>query len=37
MYTFPRERQTPEALGAWQIAEIDKWWPLIKEFGIKAE
>jgi len=34
---FPREQQTPKALGAFQRAEIDKWWPLIKEFGIKAE
>jgi tripartite-type tricarboxylate transporter receptor subunit TctC len=33
----PRERQTPEALGALQKAQIEKWWPLIKEFGIKAE
>jgi tripartite-type tricarboxylate transporter receptor subunit TctC len=34
---FPREQQTPAALGAFQKAEIDKWWPLIKELGIKAE
>ncbi len=34
---FPREQQTPEALGALQKAQIEKWWPLIKEFGIKAE
>jgi tripartite-type tricarboxylate transporter receptor subunit TctC len=34
---FPRERQTPEALGALVKADADKWWPLIKEFGIKAE
>jgi tripartite-type tricarboxylate transporter receptor subunit TctC len=33
----PRARQTPEALGALQKAEVEKWWPLIKEFGIKAE
>ena len=26
----PRERQTPEALAAYQKAEIDKWWPIIK-------
>ena len=32
----PRERQTPEALGAHQKAEIEKWWPLIKAAGIKA-
>ena len=34
---FPREQQTPEALGALQRADAEKWWPLIKEFGIKAE
>jgi len=33
----PRERQTPEALGALQRADAEKWWPIIKEFGIKAE
>jgi tripartite-type tricarboxylate transporter receptor subunit TctC len=32
-----RERQTPEALGAYQKAEIEKWWPIIKEAGIKAQ
>jgi tripartite-type tricarboxylate transporter receptor subunit TctC len=34
---FLRERQTPEALAAHQRAEIDKWWPIIKAAGIKAE
>ena len=33
----PREQQTPEALGAHHKAEIDKWWPVIKAAGIKAE
>ena len=33
----PREQQTPEALRALQKAEIEKWWPLIKAAGIKAE
>jgi tripartite-type tricarboxylate transporter receptor subunit TctC len=31
------DRQTPEALGTHHKAEIDKWWPLIKAAGIKAE
>jgi len=35
--TFPRAQQTPEALGAFQKAEIEKWWPIIKATGIKAE
>jgi tripartite-type tricarboxylate transporter receptor subunit TctC len=34
---FPRERQTPETLGALQKADAEKWWPIIKELGIKAE
>jgi tripartite-type tricarboxylate transporter receptor subunit TctC len=34
---FPRERQTPEALAAMQKADVEKWWPIIKELGIKAE
>jgi tripartite-type tricarboxylate transporter receptor subunit TctC len=33
----PREQQSPEALAAWQKAEIEKWWPIIKAAGIKAE
>jgi hypothetical protein len=35
--TFPRDQQTSAALGALQKAEIDKWWPIIKAAGIKAE
>jgi tripartite-type tricarboxylate transporter receptor subunit TctC len=34
---FPRNQQTPEALGALQRADAEKWWPIIKELGIKAE
>jgi tripartite-type tricarboxylate transporter receptor subunit TctC len=34
---FPPERQNPAALGALQKADAEKWWPLIKEFGIKPE
>jgi hypothetical protein len=33
----PREQQTPVALGAKQKAEIEKWWPIIKAAGVKAE
>jgi tripartite-type tricarboxylate transporter receptor subunit TctC len=33
----PREQQTPEALAALQRTEIEKWWPIIKAAGIKAE
>jgi len=34
---YPREQQTPEALHAFQKAEVDKWWPIIKAAGIKAQ
>ncbi len=33
----PRERQSPEALGAFQRAEIEKWSPQIRAAGIKVE
>jgi tripartite-type tricarboxylate transporter receptor subunit TctC len=31
------DQQTPEMLGAFQKAEIEKWWPIIKVAGIKGE
>jgi tripartite-type tricarboxylate transporter receptor subunit TctC len=31
------EQATPAGLAAFQKAEIDKWWPIIKAAGIKAE
>jgi tripartite-type tricarboxylate transporter receptor subunit TctC len=34
---FPRKQQKPEALAAFHKAEIDKWWPIIKEAKIQAE
>jgi tripartite-type tricarboxylate transporter receptor subunit TctC len=33
----PRDEQTPAALAALQRAEIEKWWPIIKAAGIRAE
>jgi tripartite-type tricarboxylate transporter receptor subunit TctC len=33
----PPEQQSAAALGALQKAEIEKWWPIIKGAGIKAE
>jgi tripartite-type tricarboxylate transporter receptor subunit TctC len=35
--TVGRELQGPAALAAWQKAEIEKWWPIIRAAGIKAE
>jgi tripartite-type tricarboxylate transporter receptor subunit TctC len=32
-----REQQTPEGLAAFQKAEIEKWWPIIRSAGVKAE
>jgi tripartite-type tricarboxylate transporter receptor subunit TctC len=34
---WPREQQTPEALAAHHKAEIDKWWPIIRASGLKAQ
>ena len=33
----PPEQQTPAAFAAFHKAEIEKWWPIIKATGIKAE
>jgi tripartite-type tricarboxylate transporter receptor subunit TctC len=34
---YPLDQQTPNALAALQKAEIEKWWPIIKAAGIKAD
>jgi tripartite-type tricarboxylate transporter receptor subunit TctC len=33
----PRAQQAPEALAAFHQAEIEKWWPIIKDAGIRGE
>jgi len=33
----PKDQLTPEALGAWQKAEIAKWWPMIKAANVKVQ
>lgn len=33
----PPDRLTPQALGEWQRAEIEKWWPVIKAANVKVD
>jgi tripartite-type tricarboxylate transporter receptor subunit TctC len=33
----PKDKLAPEALGAWQKAEIAKWWPMIKAANVKVD
>jgi tripartite-type tricarboxylate transporter receptor subunit TctC len=33
----PADQSTPEALGAWQKAEIAKWWPIIKAANVTVD
>jgi tripartite-type tricarboxylate transporter receptor subunit TctC len=37
MEIFPSDRLNPQALRELQRAEIEKWWPIIKAAGIKAD
>jgi tripartite-type tricarboxylate transporter receptor subunit TctC len=34
---WPRQQQTPEALAAHHKAETEKWWPIVRASGLKAE
>jgi tripartite-type tricarboxylate transporter receptor subunit TctC len=34
---FSPEQQSPESLAAYQKAEIEKWWPIIKDAGITIQ
>jgi tripartite-type tricarboxylate transporter receptor subunit TctC len=34
---FPRDEQTPAALAAWQKAEIEKWWPIVKAANVAVQ
>jgi tripartite-type tricarboxylate transporter receptor subunit TctC len=31
------EQQTPQALAAFQAAEIERWWPIIRDAGLRAD
>jgi tripartite-type tricarboxylate transporter receptor subunit TctC len=33
----PSDQLSPQALGAWQKAEIAKWWPMIKAANVKVD
>jgi tripartite-type tricarboxylate transporter receptor subunit TctC len=33
----PKDQLSPEALGAWQKAEIAKWWPMIKAANVTVD
>jgi hypothetical protein len=37
MESFPADQQTPDALAGLAKADAEKWWPIIKELGVKAE
>jgi tripartite-type tricarboxylate transporter receptor subunit TctC len=33
----PKDKQTPDALGEWQKAEIARWWPIIKAANVRLD
>jgi len=33
----PADQMAPDALGAWQKAEIEKWWPIIKDAHVSVD
>ncbi len=33
----PKDQLAPEALGTWQKAEIEKWWPMLKAANVKMD
>ncbi len=33
----PRDQQSPEALRAFQKAEMERWWPIIKASNVRAQ
>jgi hypothetical protein len=35
--TLPHQMSTPEALGKFQKAEVEKWWPVINAAGITVQ
>jgi len=34
---FPKDKQNPAALAAFQKADIERWWPIIKEAGVTVQ
>jgi tripartite-type tricarboxylate transporter receptor subunit TctC len=34
---FPADQRTPQALAAYHKAEIDRWWPIVRASGLKAQ
>jgi tripartite-type tricarboxylate transporter receptor subunit TctC len=34
---FPADQRTPAALAAYHKAEIDRWWPIVRASGLKAQ